>query len=140
MVITNCILETNINFEAQKLDSFLLLCEQAICNITNNKDFIFKLKSATHELIINALEHGYSKTSGYVKFHLYCKDNSIFLEVEDHGKGINIENLSLQKNSQEIDDLTIRGWGLMILNSIFDTFNITKLSPLGTNITLSISM
>ena len=56
-------LEAYVPFDNDSIEKFLFLCEETINNLTSDKEIIFKLKSATHELLINSLEHGYGKTS-----------------------------------------------------------------------------
>jgi len=48
-------------FRQRQHRKFLSSCEEVINNMTSDEKTVFKLKSATHELLINSLEHGYKK-------------------------------------------------------------------------------
>jgi serine/threonine-protein kinase RsbW len=132
-------LEAYIPFNNDSIEKFLFLCEETINNLTSDKEVIFKLKSATHELLINSLEHGYGKTSGKVTFLMEKTKHSIILEMTDEGSGLNPSTLDFEKQCADIDSTSDRGWGLMILKKLSDNMVIAPNKPKGTKISLSIS-
>lgn len=132
-------LEAYVPFDNDSIEKFLFLCEETINNLTSDKEIIFKLKSATHELLINSLEHGYGKTSGKVSFLMEKTDNSITLEMTDEGSGLNPLFLDFEKQCSDLDSTSDRGWGLMILKKLSDNMVITPNKPKGTKVSISIS-
>lgn len=132
-------LEAYIPFNTDSIEKFLFLCEETINNLTADKKIIFKLKSATHELLINSLEHGYGKTPGKVSFLMERTENSILLEITDEGSGLNPSSLDLEKQYTDFNNLNGRGWGLMILSKLSDNMIITPNKPKGTKVSISIA-
>lgn len=132
-------LEAYIPFENDSIEKFLFLCEETINNLTSDKEIIFKLKSAAHELLINSLEHGYGKNSGKVSFLMEKTEHSIILEMADEGSGLNPSALDLEKQYADLESTSDRGWGLMILKKLADKMVITPNKPKGTKVSISIS-
>ena len=132
-------LEAYIPFDNESIEKFLFLCEETINNLTPDQEVIFKLKSATHELLINSLEHGYGKTPGKVSFLMEKTEHSIILEMTDEGSGLNPSTLDLEKQCTDLDSARDRGWGLMILKRLADKMEITPNKPKGTKVSISIS-
>ncbi len=61
MQILSYKLNAHIPFDKDSIEMFLSSCEEVINNMASDEKTVFKLKSATHELLINSLEHGYKK-------------------------------------------------------------------------------
>ena len=108
-------------------------------NIATSEETRFKLKSAIHELLINALEHGYKKSSGKVSLSISKEDKNIFLEVSDEGSGLDLSRINLNRKELNIDVVSGRGWGLLITNKLCDNMKIISNIPNGTTVSLKIS-
>jgi len=52
MQILSCKLNAHIPFDKDSIEKFLSSCEEVINNMTSDEKTVFKLKSATHELLI----------------------------------------------------------------------------------------
>ncbi|MDQ2085685.1 ATP-binding protein [Herbivorax sp. ANBcel31] len=140
MQILKYTLEAFIPFDKDSIEKFLFLCEETINNLTSDEKIIFKLKSATHELLINSLEHGYGKNSGKVSFSMQKTKHSILLEMTDEGSGLNPSILNLENQCKDLNSIKDRGWGLMILNKLSDNMVIASNKPKGTKISVFISV
>lgn len=125
-----------LDFNTESLEAFIQLLETVIDSITRNKNSRFTLKVAVNELVVNAVEHGYNKLSGPVSVRLVREADSILLEVSDNGKGVRLEALNLDRVINSVDDLTVRGWGLPIINKVSSHFIVKPNQPTGTTISL----
>lgn len=74
------------------------------------------LLSVVDELTTNAVEHAYSYGKGEIKIVLNIYKETVFLTVEDFGKGY-IENLDSKEDG---------GFGLSIARKLVDVFKIEK--------------
>lgn len=138
MLITNFKLEAYLASEQESIEEFLSLCEEAVQYITTNDQIQFKLKSALHELLTNALEHGYNSHSGKVSVSMSRDENSITFEVSDEGEGLDPSSIDINKTLNNIDEASSRGWGLLITNKLSRTMSILPNSPKGTRISITI--
>lgn len=91
-------------------------------HIITNKDAMFDIKLILNELVINGVLHGNNcVVSKCVKLSLEVNGNTVTIQVEDEGKGINYD--------LESDDPTVldcNGRGLVIVNGLSDEFYIQK--------------
>lgn len=140
MQILSYKLDAFIPFEKDSIETFLCLCEEVINNMTLDEKVIFKLKSATHELLINSLEHGYKKRAGKVFFSMEKRDNSILLEIADEGSGLKTSSIDFDKRNSDLSTLKCRGWGLLIIKKLSDDMHITHNLPQGTKVSVSICL
>ncbi|NMB33943.1 MAG: ATP-binding protein [Clostridium sp.] len=139
MQILNYTLSAYIPFDEESIEKFLFVCEDVINNMTTDEKTIFKLKSATHELLINSLEHGYKKSAGQVRFCMSKMDNTIQLEMSDEGIGFDTSMPIPQEPNIDPDTLNGRGWGLLIIKKLCDSMQISPNVPKGTKVTVLIS-
>ncbi len=140
MQILNYNLEAYIPYDEENIEKFLMLCEEAINNITNDEKPKYKLKSAVHELLVNSLEHGYKKNPGKVSLSIKKVDNSIFFEISDEGNGLDFSSIDLNREVSDIENATCRGWGLTLVNVFSDSLKIAPNQPKGTKVSLVIPL
>jgi stage II sporulation protein AB (anti-sigma F factor) len=138
MQILSYKLDAFIPFENDSIENFLILCEDAICRMISDEQAMFKLKSATHELLINSLEHGYKRDGGNVSFSLIRDSDKITLEMADEGSGFDTSLLNLENLGKDLSSIKRRGWGLMIIKKLSDSMKITPNTPRGTRIIISV--
>lgn len=138
MQIVNYLIEAYLTFDNDSIENYLKICEDMIDNITDDAEVLFKLKSAVHELVVNSIEHGYEKTSGKVSFSLKRNSNLIELEIKDEGKGIPKSKVNFDFLPDSVEELEARGWGLLILNKLFETIKFSENKPSGTVINMSL--
>jgi anti-sigma regulatory factor (Ser/Thr protein kinase) len=139
MQIISYKLNAYIPFDKDSIEKFLFVCEDVINNMTSDEKTVFKLKSATHELLINSLEHGYKKSAGEVCFSMIRKGNVIQLEMSDEGTGFDASILDIEEQNMNPDTLRDRGWGLLIIKKLCDSIQISPNIPRGTKVTVSIN-
>ncbi|WP_010248094.1 ATP-binding protein [Acetivibrio cellulolyticus] len=140
MQILSYKLDAFIPFDKDSIEDFLVLCEDVICKMTSDEKAIFKLKSATHELLINSLEHGYNRNAGTVSFYMKRHPDKITLEMTDEGSGFDTSLLKSENLGTDLNSIKGRGWGLMIIKRLSDSMEITPNTPKGTKINISISL
>jgi anti-sigma regulatory factor (Ser/Thr protein kinase) len=126
-------LETKISFDENQIDQFITQCEDLVTQATSDKTIAFKLKMSIHELVANCIEHAYQRQSGVVHFNLSQKESSMVLEVIDFGKGFDYELLATEKNlNTPIEEVELRGWGLLIIRRLVDNLEFIPNQPQGT--------
>ena len=77
-----------------------------------------QLLSVVDELTTNAVEHAYSNSQGEIEVVLNYYNNTIFLTVEDFGRGFD----------ESLDSKEDGGFGLSIARKLVDVFKIEKKS------------
>ena len=75
-----------------------------------------QLLSVVDELTTNAVEHAYSDSQGEIEVVLNYYNNTIFLTVEDFGRGFD----------ESLDSKEDGGFGLSIARKLVDVFKIEK--------------
>jgi anti-sigma regulatory factor (Ser/Thr protein kinase) len=136
MQVINLDVEAFLSFNENDIESFIILCEGIVENITKDSETKYRLKSAIHELIVNSLEHGYNKSAGSVSISLKKSKDFIIFEISDKGDGVDLSSIDLNKTVSDLENLSSRGWGLAITNKLSDDMKITKNGPTGTKISL----
>ena len=77
-----------------------------------------QLLSVVDELTTNAVEHAYSDSQGEIEVELNYYNETIFLTVEDFGRGFD----------ESLDSKEDGGFGLSIARKLVDVFEIKKKS------------
>lgn len=91
-------------------------------NIIENSDTMFDIRLILNELVINGVLHGNDCiTSKCVKLSLEVKEDTLTIQVEDEGSGIDYD-----LESYDPSDLKCCGRGLVIVNGLSDEFYIQK--------------
>ena len=127
-----------LEYKPQSIDSFITMCEGLIACVTSDSSTRFILKNAIDEFTINAMEHGYNKTSGLVTVNVERFADHIALEIMDQGVGVDLTKVRFDREAQSVDDLNSRGWALSILHHIAGRIDIAPNNPSGSIISLSI--
>lgn len=140
MQILSYKLDAIVPFDNESIESFLVLCEDAVSKMISDEQTIFKLKSAIHELLINSLEHGYKKEGGKIHFYVEKNDKNITLEIADEGTGFDPRLLDFDSLGTDLSSINGRGWGLLIIKRLCDSLIITPNTPKGTKTTVVISL
>lgn len=140
MEIQQFSLSARLDYTPQSMEQFVQFCEDAISNITDNRQARFVLKTAVDELTLNALEHGYERTAGIVTVCMERCEAGIHFEISDFGKGIPPGRIRLDRIAREDSDLRSRGWAYSILNQLSDGLEITSNDPHGARISLTVPL
>lgn len=140
MQVLDCQLAIDLKYCAYEIDRFIANCEDVINNLVENKNSAFKLKVAVHELVVNCVEHGYQKSSGYVDFSIEKnQDDVICMTVADHGQGFDFSTFNFDRKTNSLDDIQPRGWGLLMIKRLADKLEIKKNQPNGTIVSVYVT-
>ena len=101
--------------------------------ITDDK--IGEARILVTEGIINALEHSGSKTP-YVNVDFTMTKEKLVILITDFGKGFEPETVEEPEISEKFGSDNKRGWGLKLMKSMSDGFEISS-GKTGTKITLT---
>lgn len=131
-------LSARLEYTPQSMERFVALCEEAIACLTDNRQTRFVLKTAVDELTLNAMEHGYSKSSGVLTIRMERCEDGILFEISDFGKGIDPGRIQLDRQANAESDVRARGWAYAILNRLSNNLSITANHPQGARISMTI--
>ena len=97
---------------------------------------IADIKTAVSEAVTNAIIHGYEQQIGIVKLVCKIRENEIFIEVSDTGKGI--ENVEMAKQPLYTTKASLEryGMGFTIMESFMDEVDVESVLGLGTKVTM----
>ena len=95
------------------------------------------IKTAVSEAVTNSIIHGYEDSQGIITIECKIKDESIFIEISDSGKGI--ENVEMAKEPLYTSkpDLERSGMGFTIMDSFMDELKVESILGLGTKVSMS---
>lgn len=97
---------------------------------------IADIKTAVSEAVTNAIIHGYEQQIGIVKLVCKIRENEIFIEVSDTGKGI--ENVEMAKQPLYTTKASLErsGMGFTIMESFMDEMKVESIPDMGTKVTM----
>jgi len=92
------------------------------------------IKTAISEAVTNSIIHGYEDYQG--KVYIYCKiiDNIVYIEVEDHGKGIQDIKKAMEPLYTSKPDMERSGMGFTVMEAFMDTIEVESKEGYGTRI------
>ena len=97
---------------------------------------IADIKTAVSEAVTNSIIHGYDQRTGIVKLICKIRDNEVFIEISDTGKGIENVEIAKQPLYTTKANLERSGMGFTIMESFMDELNVESVLGLGTKITM----
>ena len=97
---------------------------------------IADIKTAISEAVTNSIIHGYEEQIGIVKVICKIRDNEIFIEVSDTGKGIENVEVAKQPLYTTKANLERSGMGFTIMESFMDNVEVESVLGLGTKVTM----
>ncbi|MCI8273427.1 MAG: anti-sigma F factor [Clostridia bacterium] len=98
---------------------------------------IADIKTAVSEAVTNSIIHGYEEKTGIVKLICKIRDNEVFIEISDTGKGIENIEIAKQPLYTTKSNLERAGMGFTIMESFMDNVEIESVLGLGTKVTMS---
>ena len=95
---------------------------------------IADIKTSVSEAVTNSIIHGYEEQLGIVKLMCKIRDNEIFIEISDSGKGI--ENIEIAKQPLYTTKANLErsGMGFTIMESFMDDVEVESVLGLGTKV------
>lgn len=97
---------------------------------------IADIKTAVSEAVTNSIIHGYENKVGTVKLTCKIRDNEVFIEISDNGKGIENVEIAKQPLYTTKANLERSGMGFTIMESFMDHVEVESVLGLGTKITM----
>ena len=86
--------------------------------------------------VTNSIIHGYEDSQGMILIECKIKDECIFIEISDSGKGI--ENVEMAKEPLYTSkpDLERSGMGFTVMDSFMDELKVESILGLGTKVSM----
>ena len=97
---------------------------------------IADIKTAVSEAVTNSIIHGYEECLGIVKLVCKIRENEIFIEISDSGKGIEDIELAKKPLYTTKANLERSGMGFTIMESFMDEMKVESIPEMGTKVTL----
>lgn len=106
-----------------------------IARLNPTVEEVNELKTAVSEAVTNSIIHAYSKEeTGEIKIKGCIEDNTLTLNVEDHGKGIDDLDKAKEPLFTTKPELERSGMGFTIIESFMDEVEISSKPGQGTAI------
>lgn len=114
MLETNVKIPSLLGEEKKVIERLEKMLQLTVCSERDCMD----IKTAAAEACLNAIEHGNSLNPDLsVNIHIIVTENSVVIEVCDHGKGAELQALTCNCT---LNDGELRGWGLHFINKLVD--------------------
>ncbi len=97
---------------------------------------IADIKTAVSEAVTNSIIHGYEEKLGIVKLTCKIKDNEIFIEIIDEGKGMENVEIAKQPLFTTKSNLERAGMGFTIMESFMDDVDVESSLGIGTKVSM----
>lgn len=94
------------------------------------------VKTAVSEAVTNAIIHGYENSSGYVRMQCKLYTDSVEIEIEDDGKGIEDIELARQPLYTSKPELERSGMGFTVMESFMDKVDVYSEPGKGTKVVM----
>jgi len=95
------------------------------------------IKTAVSEAVTNSIIHGYENGDGVVDMQMSIDEDTFFVTITDHGKGIQDITLAMRPLYTSKPDLERSGMGFTVMESFMDTLNVSSQIGSGTTVTMS---
>jgi len=95
---------------------------------------IADIKTAVSEAVTNAIIHGYDNPNEFVQVTTQIFDNSVAIEVIDHGKGMEDVELARQPLYTSKPELERSGMGFTVMETFMDEVEVNSAPGQGTKV------
>ncbi len=92
------------------------------------------IKMAVSEAVTNAIIHGYENMEGQVFINCKIKDRTLYIEIEDKGKGIENLEEAMQPLYTSKPDMERSGMGFTVMEAFMDNIKVETSLSNGTKI------
>lgn len=100
-------------------------------------DELSDIKTAVSEAVTNSIIHGYENENGVVKVSARIFANTVEIEIEDNGKGIDNVEMAMRPLYTSKPNLERSGMGFTIMESFMDDIKVESSLGFGTRIVMS---
>ena len=90
------------------------------------------VKTAVSEAVTNAIIHGYEKEVKKIRIHCRLKEQVIYIEVEDYGKGIEDVAQAMEPMYTSKPELERSGMGFSFMEAFMDEISVVSEPGKGT--------
>lgn len=94
------------------------------------------IKTAVSEAVTNCIIHAYEDTQGIIIITCKIFANTILIEIQDSGKGIENVDIAKEPLYTSKPDLERSGMGFTIMDSFMDDLQVESILGLGTKVTM----
>ena len=82
------------------------------------------VKTAVSEAVTNAITHGYEKEIEKIRIHCRLDEQMLYIEIEDHGKGIEDVEKAMQPLFTSKPELERSGMGFSFMEAFMDEISV----------------
>lgn len=90
------------------------------------------VKTAVSEAVTNAIIHGYEKEVKKIRIHCRLKEQTIYIEVEDYGKGMEDVKQAMEPMFTSKPELERSGMGFSFMEAFMDEIEVESEPGKGT--------
>ena len=90
------------------------------------------VKTAVSEAVTNAIIHGYDKKVEKIRIHCRLDENRLYIEIEDHGKGIEDVEQAMQPLFTTKPEMDRSGMGFSFMEAFMDEISVESEPGKGT--------
>ena len=119
----------NEKFARLAVSAFVLPLDPAVSELT-------EIKTAVSEAVTNAIIHAYDNCEGIVNIWCGLKENFIYIEISDSGKGIENIETAVQPLFTTKPEEERSGLGFTIMQSFMDDMKVESAVGKGTKVTM----
>lgn len=94
------------------------------------------IKTAVSEAVTNSIIHGYDEQVGIVKVTCKIRENEVFIEIVDSGKGIENVDMAKQPLYTTKANMERSGMGFTIMESFMDAVEVESMLGVGTKVSM----
>ena len=98
------------------------------------------VKTAVSEAVTNAIIHGYEKKVEKIRIHCHLKEQVIYIEVQDYGKGIENVKQAMEPMYTSKPELERSGMGFSFMEAFMDSLTVESEPGKGTKVTMTKSL
>ncbi len=119
----------NEKFARLAVSAFALQLDPAVSELT-------EIKTAVSEAVTNSIIHAYDNCEGIVNIWCGLKENFIYIEISDSGKGIENIETAVQPLFTTKPEEERSGLGFTIMQSFMDDMKVESAVGKGTKVTM----
>ena len=132
----NNIMEVKFSAKSENESFARIIVASFASKLDPTLDELADIKTAVSEAVTNSIIHGYEEKGGIVKVVCKIRDNDVFIEISDTGKGIENVEMAKQPLYTTKANLERSGMGFTIMESFMDDVEVESVLGLGTKITM----